>query len=316
MHTKRLLLALAMVFLAATRAPAMDVEIKVSSFKFDFGLPHTPENLMDDDLSTAWVGGGIGPGVGQWIDLHFKKPARVARIGIFNGHQGEGQFQAHRRIRSGRILYPDGTQTRFWLRDELGEQIVECRGVPFESLRIIVDDVFPKGEVTAKKKLAVSEIKLYLSTAANPKGNIASEASNSTYIPAPPPLYPDLIVPDPIVELLKEYYVRLTNLDNDYAELFAEDVRDRNDFRFEVFKEVQRQRGTYKILRTAKVDPSGLGFELVEMEGDYARVRVFGAYRVQVADLDKDLEEDSTFVLGKGPHGWKIIELEGEEELF
>jgi hypothetical protein len=302
--------------LAAFPATAMDVTVNVSSVHVDFGLPHAPENLLDGDPDTAWVGGGIGPGKGQWIELVFGTPVRVEKLGIFNGNQAEGQYDNFRRIRSGRIVYPDGIETQFWLRDEPGEQIIECRGRPFKTLRIVVDDVFPKGELTARKKLAVSEIKLYLSLKAPPGGDAVEILPESGFIPAPPPMDPDRVVPEGIVDLLREFYVRQTSLSPDYAELFAEDVRDRNDFRFEVFKEVQRQRGTYKILRTAKVDTANLGFELVELEGSWARVRVFGAYRVQVADLDRNLQEDSTFVLSKEPEGWRIVELEGEEELF
>lgn len=123
----------------------------------------------------------------------------------------------------------------------------------------------------------------------------------------------DKIIPKGIVALLKDFYVRQTSLAWDYADLFAEDVRDRNDFRFEVFKEIQRQRGTYDLLRSAKVSTRGLGFELVEMDGSFARVRVFGTYRVTVGDFVSNLEEDSTFVVSKTANGWRIVELEGEE---
>lgn len=315
MRMLRPILITLLFLMVAVPASAMDVTVKVSSFHMDFGLPHAPENLMDGDSTTAWVGGGIGPGKGQWIELNFGVPTRVARLGIFNGNQAKGEFENFRRIRSGRIIYPDGIETQFWLRDEPGEQVVECRARPFKNLRIVVDDVFPKGDVTAKKKLAVSEIKLYLSLA--PPGSDAKEdLPKDGFIPAPPPLDPDRVVPEGIISLLREFYVRQTCLDPDYAELFAEDVRDRNDFRFEVFKEMQRQQGTYRLLRTAKVDTANLGFELVEMQGTWAKVRVFGAYRVKVSKLDKNLQEDSTFVLSKEPEGWKIVELEGEEPLF
>lgn len=310
------LFILAILLLWSFSASAMDVTVNVSSVKMDFGLPYSPENLLDGDTSTAWVGGGVGPGVGQWIDLVFAIPTRVQKLGIYNGHQGEGQYHEFRRIRSGRIIYPDGTETQFWLRDEPGEQVVKCRGIAVKSLRIIVDDVFPKGDLTAKVKLAVSEIKLYLALMANPNGEALEDVPDPTHIPALPPVDPDKIVPEDIADLLKTFYVRQTTLADDYAELFAEDVRDRNDFRFEVFKQVQRQRGTYRTLRTAQVDTSGLGFELVEQDGSFARVRVFGAYRVKVADLDTNLEEDSTFVVSKEPEGWKIVELEGEEDIF
>ncbi|QJB56983.1 discoidin domain-containing protein [Pseudodesulfovibrio sp. zrk46] len=315
MHMRRLFFLFAFLLLMAVPARALDVEVKVSSFKFDIGLPYAPENLLDGDVATAWVGGGVGGGSGQWIELSFAIPTRVQRIGIFNGHQGEGQYEKHRRIRSGRIVYPDGKEIRFWLRDEPGEQVVECGGRPAKSLRIVVDEVFPKGDLTSKTKLAVSELKLYLSLMANPddvaSGNVDTEPEQ-----AMPPVDPDAIVPEEITSLLKEFYVRQTSLADNYAELFAEDVRDRNDLRFLQFQEIMRQRGTYKILRTAKVNTEGLGFELIEQDGSYARVRVFGAYRVQVGNVDRSFEDDSTYVVRKTDDGWKIVELEGEEDLF
>ncbi len=308
-----LLFILLVSLMVSVPASALDVTVKVSSVKMDFGLPYAPENLMDGDMSSAWVGGGIGPGVGQWIDLIFGMPVRVERIGIYNGHQGEGEFQNFRRIRAARIVYPDGVETKFWLRDEPGEQVVECRGRPFKSIRIVVDKVFPKGDVTAKKKLAVSEIKLYLSLMADPGDMGKDSVEELETLSAPPPIDPDSIVPDAIVELLKEFYVRQTSLADNYAELFAEDVQDRNDFQFEVFKEVQRQRGTYRLLRRATVDTSGLGFELVEQDGAFARVRVFGGYVIIVADQNHNVEEDSIFVVSQETDGWKIIELDGQE---
>lgn len=314
MH-KRFFLIFALLLLTALPAHALEVEVKVSSFKFDIGLPYAPENLLDGDTATAWVGGGVSTGVGQWIELQFDLPTRVEKLGIFNGHQGEGEYEKHRRIREGRIVYPDGKETRFWLRDEPGEQVIDCRGKAFKSIKIVVDEVFPKGDLTSKTKLAVSEIKLYLSLMANPEA-VASGKIDEEEAPALPPLDPDKIVPEDITALLKEFYVRQTSLADNYAELFAEDVRDRNDFRFEVFKSIQRQQGTYRALRTAKVNTDGLGFEMVELDGSFARVRVFGAYRVQVKHVDTNLEEDSVFVVSKTHDGWKIVELEGEEELF
>jgi len=305
------LVLLALLWPASARA--FEVTVRVSSVKVDFGLPHAPENLLDNDPSTAWVGGGVGPGIGQWIELSFGVPTRVARLGIFNGHQGEGLFHQFRRIRSGRVVYPDGTETRFWLRDEPGEQMVRCSGRPYKSLRIVVDDVFPKGDLTAKVKLAVSEIKLYLTLTAPPGGDSAHDAPDPARLMAPPPTDPAAAVPEPLTALLREFYVRQTTLSPDYAELFAADVRDRNDFQFEIFREIQRQRGTFSALRSAEVDTSGLGFEMVRSEGKFAEVRVFGAYRVKVAHLDRNLEEDSVFVVVEDPEGWRIVELDGQE---
>ncbi len=310
------LITLLIISFFALPAHALEVDINVSSVKVDIGLPFAPEHLMDGDTTTAWAGGGYSPGPGQWVDLTFAIPTRVNKLGIFNGNQAPGQFNEFRRIRSGRIIYDDGVETQFWLRDEPGEQVIECRRKPSSTIRIAIDEVFPKGELTGKKKVAVSEIKLYVSLMANPDGSDKVAALDPSHIPAPPPLAPDKIVPDGIVELLKEFYVRQTSLSPKYAELFAEDVRDRNDFTFEVFKEMQRQQGTYRAFRKAKVNTDALGFELVQRDGSFAEVRVFGAYRVQVADIDTNLEEDSVFVVSKGTDGWKIVEIDGQEDIY
>ncbi|EGB14687.1 hypothetical protein DND132_1479 [Pseudodesulfovibrio mercurii] len=301
------------VLLWGGAAWALNVDVRVSSFKVDLGLEYAPGNLMDGDPATAWAGGSISSGEGQWMEFAFDVPVRVTGLGIYNGHQGPGQFEKFRRIRSGRVVYPDGSEFPFWLRDEPGEQVVKCPGKPFKSIRIVVDSVFPEGVPLARMKLAVSEVKLYLTLMPAPDDGTAR---GGKFVPQAPPADTTNAVPDEIKTLLRDFYVKQTSLDDDYYLLFASHVRDRFDFQFEVFKEIQRQRGTFKLLRSARVDPSGLGFELVYLDKDVAEVRAFGTYRVQVGKLDKNLEDDSVFVLMKGNEGWKILELDGQEEDF
>jgi hypothetical protein len=321
-HSRRHTIPLLVLFLLAFSlwggpALALNVDVRVSSFKVDLGLEYAPGNLMDGDTSTAWAGGSISSGEGQWMEFTFDMPVRITGLGIYNGHQGEGQFEKFRRIRSGRVVYPDGSEFPFWLRDEKGEQVIKCPGKPFKSLRIVVDSVFPDGVPLARMKLAVSEVKLYLTLMPIPEiGADSQGAADKDFKPQVPPADTVNPVPEEIKALLRDFYVLQTSLDDDFYMLFAPHVRDRFDFQFEVFKEVQRQRGTFKILRTAKVDPSGLGFELVYMDRDVAEVRAFGSYRVQVGKLDKNLEDDSVFVLMKGNEGWKILELDGQEDGF
>ncbi|NDV20205.1 hypothetical protein GO013_12350 [Pseudodesulfovibrio sp. JC047] len=298
----------------ARPAAALEVEVSVSSFRLDHALSYAPENLLDADPATAWVGGSASSGVGQWMNFAFPVPVRVARLGIFNGHQAEGRFKEFRRIRSGRIVYPDGSESPFWLRDEAGEQVIECQSKPVKSFRIVVDEVFPKGGLLGQQKLAVSEIKFYLTLMASPtQGDDETSVKN---IPSLPPADLTNEVPEEIKDLLRSFYVMQTSLADAYHTLFAPHVRDQFDFQFEVFKQIQRQRGTYKILRTAEVDPSGLRFDLVYLHEDVAEVRVFGSYRVQVADLDQNLDDDSVFALMKGQDGWNILELDGQKQRF
>lgn len=317
MRCFRLLAFLLLGVLWAGPALGLGVDIKVSSFKMDLGLEYAPGNLMDGDPTTAWAGGAISSGEGQWMEFTFDVPVRITRLGIFNGHQGEGQFEKFRRIRSGQVIFPDGSGFPFWLRDEPGEQIIECRANAVKSFKIVINEVFPEGVPLARMKLAVSEVKLYLTLMSRTAIDGLPDPSGQTVnIPSPPPMDTVNPVPEEIKAVLREYYVLQTSLSDDYPYLFAPHVRDRFDFQFEVFKEIQRQRGTFEALRTAEVDPSGLGFELVYLDEDVAEVRVFGSYRVKVAHLDENLEDDSVFALMKGAEGWKILELEGQEDGF
>ncbi|BDQ33560.1 hypothetical protein JCM14722_11020 [Pseudodesulfovibrio portus] len=312
MRFSLMLLILGFAALAACPAQALDVDVKVSSQKVDFGLEYGPEYLLDNDPTTAWAVGKASSGAGQWMEFSFGLPVNVVKLGIYNGHQGEGLFDQFRRIRSGRIIYPDGTETRFWLRDEPGEQIVACPIQPVKSLRIVVDEVFPKSVPVARKKLAVSEVKFYLTLMNSQTDGAAIDAHNADISGLPPA---DLTseVPEEIKDLLRTFYVRQTSLDDDYYLLFAHHVRDKFDFQFEVFKEIQRQRGTFKRLRTARVDPAGLRFDLIYLDRDLAEVRVFGSYNVKVENLDKNFEDDSVFVLMKGGEGWRILELDEQD---
>lgn len=311
MRLRECLFLICVVVLMACPAMALDVDVKVSSFKVDFGLEYGPESLLDGDPTTAWAV-GKSSGEGEWMEFSFDLPVQVVKLGVYNGHQGEGRFEEFRRIRSGRIVYPDGTETPFWLRDEPGEQIILCPIKRTKSFRVVVDEVFPRGVALAKVKLAVSEVKFYLTLMTHQGQEEAIKAHEESITGLPPA---DLSgeVPEEIKEVIRTYYVRQTSLHEDYHLLFVKHVRDKYDFQFEVFKEIQRQRGTYKKLRTAKVDPAGLRFDLVYLDVDIAEVRVFGTYNVKVAHLDKDLEDDSVFVLMKGRDGWRILELDEEE---
>lgn len=298
-----------LLLLLPATANALGVEVEVGSYKSSDDPSYSPVNLMDGDPATVWAGSSES-GSEEWIVLHFEEPVQVEKLGIFNGHQG-GRFNEFRRVRSGRIIYPDGKEFRFWLRDEQGEQFVYCLGTPVESLRIEIDSVSPHSRDPFQGEVALSGITLYLSSKPKAAGEV-NDVNRLNRVREQLSADPERAVPGEAARLLQVFYVRQTTLSPNFADLFAADVRDQNDFQFEVFKELQRQRGTYKLLRKARVNPSGLGFEKIEAAGDYMRVRVFGIYRVQVGNLDKQMEEDSVFVLTKEDGSWKILELEEE----
>ena len=140
-------------WLAASPASAMDVTIRVSSFHMDFGLPHAPENLLDGDHGHGLGGRRYRPGQGP-VDRAQLRRAHAGGQGWVSSTATRPRDSSKISAASGpvRIVYPDGIETQFWLRDEPGEQVVECRARPFKSLRIVVDDVFPKGDDDCQEK--------------------------------------------------------------------------------------------------------------------------------------------------------------------
>ena len=302
-HCLALCLALCWT-LIPSMALALDVEVKVSSVKLDFR--HPPGHLMDGDPTTAWVGGGASSGKGQWIELSFGTPISPVRLGIYNGNQADGRFEEFRRIKAGRIIYPNGTEMPFELRDEPGEQIIALEPALVESFKLVIDDVYPFGNILGKMKVAVSELVLYVGP---------SLGSSSTGVaPAPdptPPPDPAEGVPADIQGVIRRYYALHSSLDDEYPELFTEDKREAEGFRFEVFREYQRQKGIYRALRSAKVDSSKLVMDMDRHTEERAEIWVSGTYRIMIGEFERDLPENSLFILRRENGEWRIYDISG-----
>jgi hypothetical protein len=47
---------------------------------------YSPKNAFDGDLSTAWVEGAPGPGVGEWLQIELESPKEIAGIILWPGY--------------------------------------------------------------------------------------------------------------------------------------------------------------------------------------------------------------------------------------
>ena len=69
-----------------------------------------PVNLIDGNLSTAWVEGADGPGVGEWAMLVADTPQVVNGVTIYNGYdKNEQVFDTNHAAQNIRIGFSDGT---------------------------------------------------------------------------------------------------------------------------------------------------------------------------------------------------------------
>lgn len=143
----------------ALGAPVAGVVVMVRNFEGNY----VGENLIDGDISTAWVGGGSGVGPGKWIEFTFPAEVRLESIKVANGHQGKGRFDTFRRMTRGVILYPDNTRQKFTLKPGPGMQTLRLEPKTVRTFRVIITGVAPAAgdEAMGKAKVAVSEMTVH-----------------------------------------------------------------------------------------------------------------------------------------------------------
>lgn len=159
---------------SAFAAPVEEVSVEVRNHQANY----VGGNLVDGDVSTAWVGGGSGIGPGKWIEFFFPEPVRLQSLKVANGHQGKGQFSKFRRLTRGVILYPDGVRQKFTLKSQPGVQTIRLEPKTVKTFKVIITGVAPGAEDKAmgKTKVAVSEMTVHGEVAASPDGEEAGES--------------------------------------------------------------------------------------------------------------------------------------------
>ncbi|HEX4460661.1 MAG TPA: hypothetical protein VIA18_21930, partial [Polyangia bacterium] len=149
-------------------------KVEASSFLFNdwnkFQENYHPSYIGDDDPATAWVEGGKGPGVGEWVrlDVARMQGATQARVRIRNGYQKSDRlFKANARAKTVTIvLLPSRAKLQAALADREGwqEVIVPQASGPLDGVEIHIDAVYPG---TKYDDLCLSDAQLYV-TATTP----------------------------------------------------------------------------------------------------------------------------------------------------
>ncbi|MFW6255107.1 MAG: NADase-type glycan-binding domain-containing protein, partial [Chitinivibrionales bacterium] len=63
-----------------------EVKCITSSSVYSGKHKYSPENIMDGNLSTAWIEGVAGNGEEQWVEIEFTQPQDIQEIIIVNGY--------------------------------------------------------------------------------------------------------------------------------------------------------------------------------------------------------------------------------------
>lgn len=125
------------------------------------GFTYDSSNATDGKLSTAWVEGASGPGVGEGVVLGADKRVSVSSITFASGYQKSEDIY-YKNARPKQITLVDGktgeTICTVTLEDAPGSaQVVRFQGDPVNtsSIRLVIDSVYPGNKY---EDCAISEI--------------------------------------------------------------------------------------------------------------------------------------------------------------
>ena len=125
-----------------------------------YGLYHGVSNLMDGDLSTAWVESVDGQGEGEAFTLKLNGTYKVSGFTIYAGYQkNEDIYTKNSRPAKMTVMFSDGTRQDVELDDINGPQkITFDTAVNTSSVRLTIQSVYSG---TKYQDTAVSEISLF-----------------------------------------------------------------------------------------------------------------------------------------------------------
>ncbi len=94
-----------------------------STYPEENGIAYDAARLTDGKLSTAWVEGETGGGLGSWVEVDLGAPKKVHEIRLYAGMWYSGDYWARgNRPKEVEISYADGTKDVFALKNEMKAQ--------------------------------------------------------------------------------------------------------------------------------------------------------------------------------------------------
>lgn len=147
---------------AAAVSMAAVTSVDASSYlsESQYNLYHTPDRVIDGDLSTAWVEGSSGNGVDESITITFDGIYLVSGMYIYAGYQkSEELYEKNARPASFTVIFSNGESQTVILQDVNGPQdIVFTAPVETGSITLVISSVYSGSKY---EDTAISELSFY-----------------------------------------------------------------------------------------------------------------------------------------------------------
>ena len=108
------------------------------------------ENVIDNDLQTAWAEGVPGPGIGEWVQIQFNHAQDMVYVGIIPGYTKYREnmpfmdlFYANNRIHFATLYLNDDTERRVELYDFPVMQYFLLPNKSLKTFKLRIDTVYP-----------------------------------------------------------------------------------------------------------------------------------------------------------------------------
>lgn len=123
------------------------------------GIDNGPMKLFDGDYATTWQEGVKGYGAGEYVAYSFDSTYKVKYVGFVLGNwKDDNYYYGNGRPRTLTILLGDKSEQVTFFDEKVVQWIVFPDGVNADSMRIIIDDVYPG---TSWEDTCISEIMVY-----------------------------------------------------------------------------------------------------------------------------------------------------------
>jgi len=120
--------------------------------------------ISDGKLDVAWVEGGEGDGIGEWVEIVLFKPYKLMRIEVLNGYQKVRQdkfgdrYEINQRVREVEVKIGEDESFAVRLQDERSPQPIDLKGSQADRIRLTI-----RGVYQAKyDDTAISEVRLFV----------------------------------------------------------------------------------------------------------------------------------------------------------